>query len=86
MSKVNTPNALADRVLVGTPLLAEEKTASGLYIPDTGQREKHKKGTVVAIGKCVKKTSPYLTVRSWVIPFCHGKYAGPSFLWRVLII
>ncbi len=52
MSKVKiTP--LADRVLV-EPAPAEEKTASGLYIPDTA-KEKPQKGIVVAAGTGKKR-------------------------------
>ncbi len=40
---------LGDRVLV-EPLEAEEKTASGIVIPDSA-REKQQKGKVIAIGK-----------------------------------
>lgn len=39
---------LADRVIV-RPLEAEEKTAGGLYIPDTA-KEKPMQGEVVAVG------------------------------------
>lgn len=39
---------LADRVIV-RPLEAEEKTAGGLYIPDTA-KEKPQQGEVVAVG------------------------------------
>jgi chaperonin GroES len=39
---------LADRVLI-EPMEAEEKTASGIIIPDTA-KEKPQKGTVVAVG------------------------------------
>ncbi len=39
---------LADRVVV-RPLEAEEKTAGGLYIPDTA-KEKPQQGEVIAIG------------------------------------
>ena len=39
---------LADRVLV-EPAAAEEKTASGIIIPDTA-KEKPQKGSVVAVG------------------------------------
>lgn len=39
---------LADRVVV-RPLEAEEKTAGGLYIPDSAQ-EKPQQGEVVAVG------------------------------------
>jgi chaperonin GroES len=58
MSNVNI-KPLADRVLV-EPAAAEEKTASGLYIPDTA-KEKPQKGTVVAVGNG-KKDEP-LTVK-----------------------
>ena len=40
---------LADRVLV-QPLEAEEKTSSGIYIPDTA-KEKQQRGKIVAVGK-----------------------------------
>ena len=39
---------LADRVLI-EPVQAEQKTASGIIIPDTA-KEKPQKGTVVAVG------------------------------------
>ena len=58
MSKVNI-QPLADRVLV-EPAAAEEKTASGLYIPDTA-KEKPQKGTIVAVGNG-KKDEP-MTVK-----------------------
>ena len=45
---------LADRVLI-EPVAAEQKTASGIFIPDTA-KEKPLKGTVIAIGDG-KKTS-----------------------------
>ena len=41
-------NPSADRVVIEAAP-AEEKTASGLYIPDTA-KEKPQKGTVVAVG------------------------------------
>lgn len=45
---------LGDRVVV-LPLEAEsgkeKKTASGIFIPDTGEREKPEQGTVVAVGE-----------------------------------
>jgi co-chaperonin GroES (HSP10) len=50
---------LADRVLV-EPAAAEEKTAGGLYIPDTA-KEKPQKGKVVAVG-AGKKDEP-MTVK-----------------------
>ena len=47
MSKLNI-KPLADRVLI-EPAQAEEKTASGIIIPDTA-KEKPQKGEVVATG------------------------------------
>jgi chaperonin GroES len=62
---------LADRVLV-QPAPAEEKTASGLIIPDTA-KEKPQRGTVVAVGNG-KKDEP-ITVKVGDIVL-YGKYAG----------
>ena len=39
---------LADRVLV-EPAVAESKTASGIFIPDTA-KEKPQKGVIIAVG------------------------------------
>ncbi|UPT67608.1 MAG: co-chaperone GroES [Sphingobacteriales bacterium JAD_PAG50586_3] len=70
MSKVNiTP--LADRVLV-EPAAAEEKTASGLFIPDTA-KEKPQHGVVIAVGNG-KKDEP-LTVKAGD-KILYGKYSG----------
>lgn len=44
---------LFDKVLI-KPQKVEEKTASGIYIPDTAKQEKPQIGEVVAIGKDVK--------------------------------
>ena len=62
---------LADRVLI-EPAAAEEKTASGIYIPDTA-KEKPQKGTVVAVGTG-KKEEP-LTVKKGDTVL-YGKYSG----------
>ncbi len=62
---------LADRVLV-EPAAAEEKTSSGLYIPDTA-KEKPQRGTVLAVGNG-KKDEP-LTVKTGDIVL-YGKYSG----------
>jgi chaperonin GroES len=70
MSKVNI-KPLADRVLV-EPAAAEEKTASGLYIPDTA-KEKPQKGTVVAVGSGKKDEPLTVKVGDTVL---YGKYAG----------
>ncbi len=42
---------LADRVLVKPESVDEEKTASGIYIPDTARKEKPERGLVVAVGE-----------------------------------
>jgi len=70
MSKLNI-QPLADRVLV-EPAAAEEKTASGLYIPDTA-KEKPQKGTVVAIGNGKKDEPLTVKVGDTVL---YGKYSG----------
>ncbi len=44
-----TLKPLGDNVLI-KPAAAEEKTASGIYLPDSAQ-QKTKKGEVIAIGK-----------------------------------
>lgn len=70
MSKVNvTP--LADRVLI-EPAAAEEKTASGIFIPDTA-KEKPQKGTVVAVGSGKKDEPLTVKVGDTVL---YGKYSG----------
>lgn len=70
MSKVNI-KPLADRVLV-EPAAAEEKTASGIIIPDTA-KEKPQKGEVVAIGNGKKDEPLTVKVGDSVL---YGKYAG----------
>lgn len=62
---------LADRVVV-KPAAAEEKTASGIIIPDTA-KEKPQKGTVVAVGPG-KKDEP-MTVKEGD-SVLYGKYSG----------
>ncbi|MFI5221241.1 MAG: co-chaperone GroES [Bacteroidia bacterium] len=62
---------LADRVLV-EPAAAEEKTASGIIIPDTA-KEKPQKGKVIAVGGG-KKDEP-MTVKAGDTVL-YGKYAG----------
>ena len=70
MSKVNiTP--LADRVLV-EPAAAEEKTASGIIIPDTA-KEKPQKGEIVAVGNGKKDEPLTVKVGNQVL---YGKYSG----------
>lgn len=70
MSKVQI-KPLADRVLVEAAA-AEEKTASGIIIPDTA-KEKPQKGKVIAVGTG-KKDEP-LTVKAGD-EVLYGKYAG----------
>ncbi|HCY00815.1 MAG TPA: co-chaperone GroES [Bacteroidales bacterium] len=62
---------LADRVLV-EPTEAEEKTASGIYIPDTA-KEKPQKGTVIALGPGTKEVTMEVKVGDVVL---YGKYSG----------
>ena len=62
---------LADRVLV-EPKQAEEKTASGIYIPDTA-KEKPQSGIVVAVGGGTKDVAMEVKVGDEVL---YGKYAG----------
>ena len=42
---------LADRVLVKPENAAAEKRASGIYIPETAQKEKPERGEVIAVGE-----------------------------------
>ncbi len=62
---------LKDRVLV-EPHKAEEKTASGIIIPDSAQ-EKPQKGTIVAVGEGKKDEPMSLKAGDIVI---YGKYGG----------
>jgi chaperonin GroES len=62
---------LADRVLI-QPMEAEEKTASGIIIPDTA-KEKPQKGTVVAVGPGTKDEKMDLKAGDKVL---YGKYSG----------
>ena len=61
---------LADRVVI-EPALAEQKTASGIIIPDTA-KEKPQRGVVVAVGPGTKDNPMTLKVGDQVI---YGKYA-----------
>ena len=62
---------IADRVVI-EPAPAEEKTASGIYIPDTA-KEKPQSGKVVAVGN--GKVDEPLTVKVGD-QVLYGKYAG----------
>src|SRR5690554_542766 len=62
---------LADRVLV-KPAAAEEKTVSGIIIPDTA-KEKPLRGEVIAVGKGTKDEEMVVKEGDNVL---YGKYAG----------
>lgn len=62
---------LGDRVLIKAAP-AEEKTASGIIIPDTA-KEKPQRGEVVAVGNGTKDTPLTVSVGDTVI---YGKYSG----------
>ncbi len=66
---------LGDRVLVQADA-AEEKTSSGLYIPDTA-KEKPQQGTVIAVGagKVENGNKIDMTVKEGD-KVLYGKYAG----------
>jgi len=70
MAKINF-KPLADRVLV-EPASAEEKTASGIIIPDTA-KEKPQKGKIIAIGNGTKDNKITVKVGDQVL---YGKYSG----------
>ena len=62
---------LADRVLI-RPAAAEEKTVSGIIIPDSA-KEKPLKGEVIAVGNGTKDEEMALKQGDLVL---YGKYAG----------
>ena len=62
---------LADRVLI-EPAQAEQKTASGIIIPDT-EKEKPFQGVVVAAGQGKKEEPMTVKVGDNVI---YGQYSG----------
>jgi len=62
---------LADRVLV-KPASAEEKTVSGIIIPDSA-KEKPLKGEIIAVGKGTKDEEMVVKAGDTVL---YGKYAG----------
>ena len=70
MSKIDL-KPLADRVIVEAAA-AEEKTASGLIIPDTA-KEKPQKGKVVAVGSGKKDEPMTVKVGDHIL---YGKYSG----------
>lgn len=62
---------LADRVLIA-PQAAEEKTISGIIIPDSA-KEKPLRGEVLAVGQGTKDEEMVLKAGDIVL---YGKYAG----------
>ncbi|MEL7147571.1 MAG: co-chaperone GroES [Bacteroidota bacterium] len=70
MSNVNF-KPLADRVLV-EPAAAEEKTASGIIIPETA-KEKPQRGVVEAVGTGKEDEPLTVKVGDTVL---YGKYSG----------
>lgn len=66
-----TVKPLSDRVLI-LPNPAEEKTASGLFIPDTA-KEKPLAGKVVAVGPGTSEVTMEVKEGDTVL---YGKYAG----------
>lgn len=74
MGKLNI-HPLADRVVI-EPAQAEQKTASGIIIPDTA-KEKPQKGTVVAVGPGTTDNPVTLKEGNVVL---YGKYAGTEFV------
>ncbi len=71
MAKELNIKPLADRVVIEAAP-AEEKTASGIIIPDTA-KEKPLRGTVVAVGP--GKADEPMTVKLGDVVL-YGKYAG----------
>ena len=70
MSKVNfKPNE--DRVLV-EPAEAEEKTASGIIIPDTA-KEKPQEGVIITVGEGTEDKPVTVKAGDKVL---YGKYSG----------
>ena len=70
MAKINI-KPLGDRVVV-EPIEAEEKTASGIIIPDTA-KEKPSQGTVIAVPDADDDNKLTVKVGDKVL---YGKYAG----------
>lgn len=68
---MSTFKPLADRVLI-EPIPAEEKTASGIIIPDAA-KEKPLKGTVVAVGNGKKDEPMTIEEGNTVL---YGQYSG----------
>ncbi len=69
MATIGKP--MPGKVLI-EPLSAEEKTAGGIYIPDSA-KEKPSKGKIIAIGKEDSEDKSELVAGDTVL---YGKYAG----------
>lgn len=63
---------LGDRVVI-KPLIAEEKTKTGIILPETTEKEKPEQGKIVAIGKGEKIKQLGLKAGDTVL---FEKYAG----------
>lgn len=63
---------LGDRVVI-KPLIAEEKTKTGIILPETAEKEKPEQGKIVAIGKGEKISKLGLKIGETVL---FEKYAG----------
>ena len=76
MSKKVNLKPLDDRIVV-EPLEAEEKTAGGLFLPDTA-KEKPQRGTVIACGPGKLLDSGERAPMSVVVgdEVIYGKYSG----------
>jgi chaperonin GroES len=76
MSKKINLKPLDDRIVV-QPVEAEEKTAGGLFLPDTA-KEKPQRGTVIAIGPGKLLDSGERAALSVAIgdEVIYGKYSG----------
>lgn len=63
---------LGDRILV-KPLQQEQTTASGIVLPETGEKEKKAQGEIISIGDGEKIKKLNLQIGDKVL---FGKYAG----------
>jgi chaperonin GroES len=70
MKKINI-KPLGDRVVV-EPAMAEQKTASGIIIPDSA-KEKPSQGTVVAVSEADEDRTPKVNVGDRIL---YGKFTG----------
>jgi len=69
---------LADHIVVELTV-KEEKTSSGIYLPDTASKEKPQTGKVVAVGKVLDngtRVAPEVKAGDEVV---FAKYSGTEF-------